>query len=126
MTDFLTNEQAYLGHDNPVSITPYSDYSTRENWDMITTTSVTVSADLVTSVATGDDIVMTSAANPTVVFFNQVDVDGVLIWQIHMKVGMFVGIVAGTYKLRVIIIDPTNTNGLVVADDLLVDVVDVP
>jgi hypothetical protein len=48
------------------------------------------------------------------------------LWQIHMKVGLFVGIVAGSYKLRVIIINPDYTNGLVVADDLLVDVIEVP
>jgi hypothetical protein len=126
MAEFNTNEQAYLGHDNPVSITPYSDYNDRTNWDMVATTKVVVSADLVSSTVTGDDIEMDSSANPTIISFNQVSVGGALEWQIHMVVGMFTGIVAGAYKLRVIIEDAVNTNGIVIADDLLVDVVDIP
>jgi hypothetical protein len=125
-TEFSTTEQAYLGHDNPVSIIPYSNYSERTNWDMAATIDVIVSADLVSSVATGDDIVMKASVNPTIVFFNQVLIKKVLVWQIHMVVGMFTGIAAGEYKLRVIIEDAVNTNGIVIADDLLVTVVDVP
>jgi hypothetical protein len=126
MAELSSNEQAYLGHDNPVSITPYSDYNDRTNWDMVATIDVIVSADLVSSVATGDDIVMKSSANPTIISFNQVSVGGVLEWQIHMVVGMFTGIAAGEYKLRIIIEDAVNTNGIVITDDLLVDVVDIP
>ncbi len=120
---YTTNELAYLGLDNAVSIIPYSDYSDRVNWDMSTTTRVDVSADLTTSVATGDDITADSTNDPTLVWYNQ-DADGV--WQIHMKVGLFVGITAGEWKLRVSIVDAVNTNGVVIADDLLVTVVDIP
>ena len=119
----LSNEQTYLGHDNPVSIIPYSDFGERTNWDMVATTKVVVSADLTSSVVTGDDIEMNSTDDPTVISFNQ-DADS--IWQIHMIVGMFTAIVAGEYKLRVIIEDATNTNGIVIADDLIVDVVEIP
>ena len=119
----LTNEQTYLGHDNPVTIVPYSDYGARTNWDMAATTKVVVSADLVSSVATGDDIEMNSTDDPTIISFNQ-DADD--IWQIHMVVGMFTSIVAGEYKVRVIIEDAVNTNGIVIADDLIVDVVEIP
>lgn len=122
-TEFTTAESVYLGYDNAVSIIPYSDYSEQINYDMTNVTIVTVSADLTSSVTTGDDVVTDSDAVPLVVWWNQ-DSGGV--WQIHMKVGLFVGIAAGSYKLRVAITDPEHTNGLVIADDLLVDVVDVP
>jgi hypothetical protein len=120
--EYNAAELAYLGHDNALSIIPYSDYAERVNFDMSTTTEVTVSADLVTSLVTGDDVTASSGDAPVTVWWNLDDE----LWQIHMKVGLFVGIVAGSYKLRVIIINPDYTNGLVVADDLLVDVIEVP
>ena len=122
-TGYTNNEQAYLGHDNAVSIIPYSDYAARTNYDMTDVTLVEVSADLVTSAATGDDVAVDSDDFPAVVWWDQ-DADDV--WQIHMKVGMFASIVAGEYKLRVVLTDPDYTNGIVIADDLLVDVVDIP
>jgi hypothetical protein len=120
---YTTTETVYLGHDNAVSIIPYSDFPARTVFDMTAVTLVAVSADLITSLTTGDDVTTDSDDVPITVWWNQ-DADG--IWQIHMKVGMFVGIAAGSYKLRVVITDPAYANGLVIADDLLVDVVDVP
>jgi len=95
----------------------------RINYDMTAVTSVTASADLVSSVTTGDDVTASSADVPITVWWDQ-DPDD--IWVIHLKVGLFVGIVAGEYKVRVVIIDPAYPNGLVIADDLLVTIVDVP
>ena len=125
--DTLPAEQVYLGHDNVVSIIPYSDVSARTNFDMTAVTLVEASADLVSSTTTGDDITASSADSPVTIWWNLVTTTtGEQEWQIHMKVGLFVGITAGSYKLRVIITDPDNLNGLVICDDLLVDVVDVP
>jgi hypothetical protein len=120
---FTTPEEVYRTRDNSVTIIPYSDYSALVNYDMTNVTQVIVSADLVTSTTTGDDYTADSVTNPTEVWFNQ-DADS--IWQIHMRIGQFAGIVAGSYKIRVIIIEPTYPNGLVIADDLLVDVVEIP
>ena len=119
---FTSAEQVYLGHDNVVSIIPYSDVSARTNYDMSAVTLVEASADLVASVTTGDDITADSDDVPATVWWNLVGTE----WQIHMKVGLFTGITADSYKVRVVITDPDNLNGLVIADDLLVDVVDVP
>jgi len=122
-TLFSTPETLYLGHDNAVTIIPYSDYSVRTNYDMSNVTEVTSSADLTSSVATGDDITASSDDAPITIWWNQ-DADGV--WQIHLKVGRYVGITAGSYKVRVIIVEPSYPNGIVIADDLLVDVVEIP
>lgn len=116
-------EVTYLGHDNAVTIIPYSNYAERENYDMSAVTLVTASADLTSSATTGDDIAVDSDDSPTVVWWDQDADDN---WQIHLKVGLFSGIAAGSYKIRVVIIEPSNSNGIVIADDLLVDVVDVP
>lgn len=120
---FTTTTELYLGHDNAVTIIPYSDLIAQENYNMAAVTAVTAAADLLTSVTTGDAIPASSVDNPVTISFDQ-DPDGV--WQIHLKVGLFVGIVAGEYTVRVIIVDPTSPNGLVIADDLLVTIVDVP
>jgi len=120
---YTSAELLYLGHDNAVTIVPYSDYSTRTNYNMASVTEVTASADLTTSTTTGDDVTASSDDAPITVWWNQ---DANDVWQIHLKVGRFVGITAGSYKVRVIIIEPNYPNGIVIADDLLVDVVDVP
>jgi hypothetical protein len=122
-SEYITTTELYLGHDNSVSIVPYSNMTERINYDMTAVTSVTASADLVSSVATGDDITASSEDVPITVWWDQ-DADD--IWVIHLKVGLFVSIVAGEYKLRVVIIDPAYPNGLVIADDLLVTIVDIP
>lgn len=124
--DFETTTEVYIGHDNAVVVIPYSDITERINYDMTEVTEVTASADLTTSVIEGDDITASSADVPITVWWTQVDVAGTLEWRIYLKVGLFVGITAGEYKVRIVIIDPTYSNGLVLADDLLVDVVDVP
>jgi len=122
-TGYSTPEAVYLNHDNAVTIIPYSNYLERTNYDMTAVTEVTASADLTSSTTTGDDVTASSDDAPITVWWNQ-DADN--IWQIHLKVGRFVGITAGSYKVRVIIIEPNYPNGLVIADDLLVDVVDIP
>jgi len=116
-------ELAYLGHDNAVTIVPYSNYTDGVYYDMSAVTLVTVSADLVASIATGDDVTATDATIPAVISYTLV---GTQEWNIVIKLGMFVGITAGSYKLRVTITDPTHPNGVVVADDVLVDVVEIP
>jgi hypothetical protein len=122
-SEYITTTELYLGHDNSVSIVPYSNMTERINYDMTAVTSVTASADLVSSVTTGDDITAASGDVPITIWWDQ-DADD--IWVIHLKVGLFVSIVAGEYKLRVVIIDPAYPNGLVIADDLLVTIVDIP
>lgn len=120
--DFQTVTDVYLGHDNAVSVIPYSDISTRTVYDMTNVTRVDASIDLITSVATGDDITASSDDVPTTIWWEQVGTE----WRIHFKVGLFVGVAAGEYKLRIILYDPTHTNGLVLTDEVRVDVVDVP
>ena len=118
-------EELYLGHDNAVTIIPYADIITRRNYDMSAVTEVTATADLLTSVTSGDAISASTGDAPVTMWFDQDAVDGT-IWYIHLRVGLFVGIAAGEYKVRVVLIEPSNPNGLVVADDLLVTVIDTP
>lgn len=120
--DYEVVTSVYKGHDNPVVIVPYSDIAERTLYDMTDVTEVTVSADLTTSAATGDDIEASSTDIPLTIWWAAAT-EG---WQIYMKVGMFVGITAGSYKLRVVIYEPDFPNGLVLTDSLLVNVVEVP
>lgn len=112
----------YLGHDNAVSVVPYEDIVARTIYDMTDVTVVTASVDLVDSTITGDNITASSVDVPTTIWWEQVGTE----WRIHFKVGMFIGMVAGEYKLRIILYDPPHTNGLVLTDEVLVTVVDVP
>ena len=121
--EYTTTTDLYIGYDNSVSIVPYSDITNRTNYDMTEVTEVTASADLVSSTAIGDDVTASSDDIPIIVWWDQ-DADN--IWVIHLKVGLFIGISAGEYKVRVIIVEPDNPNGLVIADDLLVTIVDIP
>jgi len=114
--------EVYLGHDNAVSVVPYSDIVDRVIYDMTNVTRVDASVDLLTSAATGDDITASSDDTPTTVWWDQNGTE----WRIHFKVGLFVGITPGDYKLRIVLFDPTHTNGLVLADDVQVRVVDIP
>ena len=123
---FTTSTEIYKGHDNVITIVPYSNMADMVNYDMTGVSEVTVSADLVDSVATGDDITASSTDFPVTVWYVQDIIDGETLWVINIKVGLFVGILAGEYKLRVVIIEPGAPNGLVIADDLLVTVVEVP
>jgi hypothetical protein len=120
--DFEVLSTVYIGHDNPVTIIPYSDISERVNYDMTDVTEVTASADLTSSTASGDDIEASSEDTPITITWGQVGDE----WRINLKVGLFIGIAAGDYKLRVVIIEPSYPNGLVLTDDLLVTVVGAP
>lgn len=112
----------YVGYDNAVTVVPYSDIVARTVYDMTLVTRVDASVDLLTSTTIGDAVTASSDDAPTTIWWEQVGTE----WRINFKVGMFVGIVAGEYKLRIIIVDPTHTNGLVIADDILVTVVAAP
>lgn len=121
---FDTVTTLYLGYDNAVTLVPYSDITERVYYDMAAVTSVTVIADSTTSTVTGDGITATSADVPNVVSFEQVGTTDE--WRINAKVGLFTGITADTYKLRVIAVEPAHPNGLVLTDSVQVVVTDVP
>ena len=112
----------YLGYDNAVSVVPYEDIAARVVYDMTAVTKVDASIDLTDSIASGDDITASSDDVPTTIWWEQVGTE----WRIHFKVGLFVGAAAGEYKLRIILFDPTHTNGLVLTDDVLVTIVGAP
>jgi hypothetical protein len=114
----------YLGYDNAVTVVPYEDITARTYYDMSGVTLVTVIADNVDSVVTGDGISATNGDVPTTVWFEQVGTTDE--WRIHMKVGLFVGMVPATYDLRIIVTDAGHPNGLVLTDSVKVVVVDVP
>lgn len=114
----------YTGHDNAVTVVPYADIRERTHYDMSTVTRVDASADLITSTTTGDDITASSNDVPTTIWWEQVGTTTE--WRIHLKVGLFTGIAAGEYKLRIVLYDTTHTNGLVLTDETRVDVVGVP
>jgi hypothetical protein len=119
-----TTTQLYLGYDNAVTLVPYSDIVDRTFYDMTAVTLVTVVADSTSSAVTGDGITMDSDDVPQVISFAQVGTTEE--WRINIKLGLFTGIVADTYKLRVIATEPAHPNGLVLTDDVLVQIVDIP
>lgn len=115
----------YLGYDNAVTVVPYSDITERTLYDMTDTSLVTVIADSTSSTVTGDGISATSGDAPTTVWFEEFDpITGE--WRIHIKVGLFVGMLPDTYTLRIIVTDVGHPNGLVLTDTVTVVVVDVP
>jgi len=117
----------YLGHDNAVTVVPYSDITERTVYDMSVVTEVQASLDLLSSVSEGDDITASSNDAPITVWWEQVDVGTPdEEWRIHMKAGLFVGVTPGDYKLRIVLFDPPHTNGLVLTDSVQVTVVAVP
>jgi hypothetical protein len=117
-----TVNYVYLGYDNAVTVVPYEDIAARVVYDMTAVTKVDASIDLLSSVSSGDAIDASSDDVPTTIWWEQVDTE----WRIHFKVGLFVGAVAGDYKLRIILFDPSHTNGLVLTDSVLVTVVASP
>lgn len=119
---YTTVSSVYVGYDNAVSVIPYSDIVERTIYDMTAVTRVDASIDLLTSTVQGDAITASSDDAPTTIWWEQVGTE----WRIHLKVGLFVGVVAGDYKLRIILFDPTHTNGLVLTDDVQVEVVAAP
>lgn len=126
MSDFdcgySTVSNVYLGYDNAVTVVPYSDIAERTIYDMTDVTEVRASVDLLTSSQQGDDITASSNDVPVTVWWELVDTE----WRIHFKVGLFVGIAAGEYKLRIILFDPGHPNGLVLTDSVLVTVIAAP
>ena len=125
--DYMTATKLYLTRDNAVTVVPYSDYSERVNYDMTLVTRVIANADLLTSVTSGDSIVGDSAVVPLLVYWNNTnDLDE---WRIYCKVGLFTGIAAGTYTLRITLFDPDHPNGLVIPGtetELQVEIVGLP
>ena len=113
----------YVGRDNPVIIVPYSDVVARELYDMTDVTLVQVWADLKSSTVSGDAVTAESTDVPqTITRAKQSSGE----WQIDIRVGRFVGIVAGEYNLRVVLTEPNTPNGVVVANDLRVDLIGAP
>jgi hypothetical protein len=123
-TAYETTTSLYLGYDNAVTLVPYSDIADRVYYDMTNVTLVTVIADSTDSTATGDGITALSTDDPQVISFSQVGTTTE--WRINVKVGLFTGITAGTYKLRVIAAEPAHPNGLVLTDSVQVTIVDIP
>lgn len=121
---FKVVNRVYLGHDNSIVLIPYADVVAGELYDMTDVTKVTVSADLVSSTTTGDDVSASSDDVPQTISW-AVQSDGVT-WHISISLGLFPGIAAGEYKLRVVLFEADYPNGLVLTDDLLVTVVGVP
>ena len=113
----------YVGRDNPVIIVPYSDVVARELYDMTDVTLVQVWADLKSSTVSGDAVTAESTDVPqTITWAKQSSGE----WQIDIRVGRFVGIVAGEDNLRVVLTEPNTPNGVVVANDLRVDLIGAP
>lgn len=112
----------YVGRDNAVTVVPYSDIAERTVYDMSVVTEVQCSVDLLTSESQGDDITASSNDAPVTIWWELVGDE----WRIHMKIGLFVGIVAGDYKLRIVLFDPSHANGLVLTDTVQVAVVAAP
>lgn len=119
---YETVNYVYLGYDNAITVVPYEDIAERIVYDMTDVTKVDASIDLTSSEVGGDNITASSDDAPTTIWWEQVGDE----WRIHFKVGLFVGVAAGEYKLRIILFDPPHTNGLVLTDEVLVTVVGAP
>lgn len=115
--------KVYVGRDNSVVIVPYSDVAARVPYDMTDVTLVEVFADLKSSTVTGDAITADSTDVPQTITWSEQSASE---WHIDIRVGRFVGITAGEYNLRVVLTDPDTPNGVVVANDLRVDVIGAP
>ena len=90
---------------------------------MTDVTLVQVWADLKSSTVSGDAVTAESTDVPqTITWAKQSSGE----WQIDIRVGRFVGIVAGEYNLRVVLTEPNTPNGVVVANDLRVDLIGAP
>lgn len=118
----------YKGRDNAITIIPYSDVVELVNYDMTGVTRVTAHADLTTSTTVGDAIVADSpSVDPTVLYWDTSNPEAE--WHIYCKVGLFTGIAAGEYTLRITIYDIDHPNGLVLPDtdvSLRITIVDLP
>ena len=121
----------YKGRDNAVTVIPYSDLSALVNYDMSDPiTRVLTNADVIDDTIVGNSIIGDSNIDPLLVYWNDDTlVDGSPQWRIYCKVGLYTGIVAGTYTLRITIFDAAHPNGLVLPDtdeDLIVIIEDLP
>ena len=126
---YVTEVVLYKDRDNAVTVIPYSDLPNRVNYDMAAVTKVVANADLLTSTTVGDSIVGDSTATTAVFWNDDTVIDGVPQWRIYCKVGLFTGIQAATYTLRITVFDPDHTNGLVLpgSDKFLhIIIVDLP
>ena len=125
--NYIVPVKLYLGRDNAVTVVPYSDYSERVNYDMTTVTRVVADADLVGDVTVGNPVTGDSDVDPNKVFWDDNNAAGE--WRIYCKVGLFTGIAAGTYTVRITIYDSNHPNGLVLPDSdsaLQVEIVALP
>lgn len=125
--DYITPVKLYLSRDNAVTVVPYSDYSERVNYDMTAVTRVVANADLLNDVTVGNSVTGDSDTDPNKVFWDNNNTANE--WRIYAKVGLFTGIVAGTYTVRITIYDPNHPNGLVLPDSdsaLQVEIVALP
>jgi hypothetical protein len=121
----------YRTRDNAVSVIPYSDLSAGTNYDLSDpTTRILTNADVAGDETVGNSVVGDSAVDPLLVYWDDDTlVAGVPQWRIYCKVGLYTGIVAETYTLRITIFDAAHPNGLVLPDtdeQLLVIVEDLP
>lgn len=131
MSDYCYRTQLtlYKDRDNAITIVPYSNMSESINYDMTAVTKVVANADLATSTVVGDSIVGDSSVTQAVYWDDLAVVDGVPQWRIYCKIGLFTGIVAGEYILRITIFDPDHPNGLVLPgmeSSLRVTIADLP
>ena len=120
----------YKDRDNAVTIIPYSNFAELTNYDMTAVTRVVADADVAGDEIVGNSIIGDSDVVPLLVYWNDDTlVEGTPEWRIYCKVGLFTGIAAGDYTLRITLYDPTHPNGLVLPDSdsaLLVTIVDFP
>jgi len=103
----------YKDRDNAVTVIPYSNMTERVVYDMTAVTRVVANADLLISTTVGDSVVGDSDVTPAVFWNDDTLVDGVAQWRIYAKVGLFSGIQAAEYTLRITLYDPSHPNGLV-------------
>ena len=114
--------KAYLGYDNALIVTPFSDKRLRYVYDMSDVSEVVAVADLTSSESPGDAVSANSIDDAQVVWFNDDVGDGE--WRIYVRVGKIPAIVAGSYYLRLIIKTGSAPDGVVFDEDYRVDVVD--
>ena len=114
---FVADWKLYIGRDNAITVIPYCDFANLVNYDMTAVTRVVANADLINTSVVGDSVVGDSAIDPSLVWWDEVtNDDGEQEWRIYCKVGLFTGIAAATYLVRITIFDPAHPNGLVLPE----------
>ena len=125
--DLSATNTLYVDRDNALAVIPYSDIVQRINYDMTDVTRVLVEADPVGSTSSGDATEGDSAVDADLVTWADNNPEDQ--WRIYCKVGLFTGIEAGEYVLRITLFDSDHPNGLVLTDPdnaLLVTLVGLP